>query len=157
MSADNQQERLNENWISGFVDGEGCFHIALNKLSKMSLGYQVLPEFRLVQHSRDIEILKQIKDFLNMGVLRKNHGDRSELRIRKLVELVRLIHFFEEYPLRTKKRKDFELFREVIVMMQRGEHLTIFGLKKIASISAKMNRQRKIFVQNPQRLHARHG
>ena len=53
MSADNQQERLDANWIVGFVDGEGCFHVSINKMHKMTLGLQVLPEFRVVQHHRD--------------------------------------------------------------------------------------------------------
>ncbi len=43
MSADNQQERLNALWIVGFTDGEGCFHILINKIPEMSLDWQVLP------------------------------------------------------------------------------------------------------------------
>ncbi len=53
MDADNPQERLDAKWIVGFVDGEGCFHVAINKIPEMSLGWQVLPEFRVVQHERD--------------------------------------------------------------------------------------------------------
>ena len=60
MSADNQQERLDANWIVGFVDGEGCFHISINKIEKMTLGWQVLPEFRIVQHQNDEGVLYQI-------------------------------------------------------------------------------------------------
>ena len=50
MTADDQQERLDPHWVSGFVDGEGCFHVSINKFPKMSIGWQVLPEFRIVQH-----------------------------------------------------------------------------------------------------------
>lgn len=39
MSADNQQERLDAKWIIGFVDGEGCFYVGLNKQQKMTLGW----------------------------------------------------------------------------------------------------------------------
>ena len=53
MGADNQQERLDAKWIVGFTDGEGCFHISINKIPEMSLGWQVLPEFRIVQHLRN--------------------------------------------------------------------------------------------------------
>ena len=56
MGAGDQQERLDKQWITGFVDGEGCFHVALNKQPKMTLGWQVLPEFRVVQHQRDEQI-----------------------------------------------------------------------------------------------------
>ena len=47
MGADNQQERLDKSWLVGFVDGEGCFHVSINKQLKMTLGMQVLPEFRV--------------------------------------------------------------------------------------------------------------
>ena len=65
--ADNQQERLDALWISGFTDGEGCFHISINKLSDMKLGWQVLPEFRIVQHERDEVVLYKIKEIKDWG------------------------------------------------------------------------------------------
>ena len=64
MNADNQQERLNAEWIVGFTDGEGCFHVSINKISEMKLGWQVLPEFRIVQHEKNEEVLYKIKTFL---------------------------------------------------------------------------------------------
>ncbi len=36
--------RLEAQWIVGFVDGEGCFHISINKNDTMTAGFQVLPE-----------------------------------------------------------------------------------------------------------------
>ena len=44
---------LNAQWIVGFVDGEGYFHIGINKNESMKLGVQVLPDFHVVQHERD--------------------------------------------------------------------------------------------------------
>ncbi len=140
-SADNQQERLDLKWIVGFVDGEGCFHVAINRISKMTLGYQVLPEFRIVQHKRDIDILKRIKETLGVGTIRRNHGDRFELRVRKLEELNEIVRLFEKYPLMTKKRMDFALFKEIIILMNNKEHLCQEGLRRIAVIAAQMNRQ----------------
>ena len=90
MGADNQQERLNYHWFAGFVDGEGCFHIAINNNQKMKSSFQVLPEFRLVQHERDVALLHYISQQLCSGVVRKNHGERYELRIRKNSELLLL-------------------------------------------------------------------
>ena len=143
MSADNQQERPDERWISGFVDGEGCFHVAINSLSKMTMKYQVLPEFRLVQHERDIEVLEKIRDFLGVGVVRKNHSDRYELRVRSLKELNVLVDFFERSPLMTKKKNDFELFKEIIILMNNKEHLTFEGINIIVKKANLMNRQNR--------------
>ena len=143
MSADNQQERLSNNWISGFVDGEGCFHVAINKLEKMTIGWQVLPEFRIVQHERDIQILERIRNHLNVGVIRKNHDNRYELRVRSLDDLNTIVVFFEQFPLFTKKRFDFDIFKKIIILMNQKRHLSEEGVRDIANLAAKMNRRIK--------------
>ena len=143
MGADNQQERLDTRWITGFVDGEGCFYVGINKIQGMTLQWQVLPEFRIVQHQRDIKVLERIKNTLGYGMIQRNHGDRFELRVRKLEDLNNLIKFFEGNPLATKKQKDFLLFKEIIFLMNKKEHLTLSGLHKIAKYASQMNRQTK--------------
>ena len=141
MVADNQQERLDEKWIVGFVDGEGCFHIAINKLEKMTLGWQVLPEFRVVQHQRDEKVLQKLKEYFKFGSININHGDRKEFRVRGLENLNKLISFFKKNRLQTSKQKSFEIFSEIIEMMNQKKHLTNEGLKEIANLASKMNRQ----------------
>ena len=143
MGADNQQERLDPHWIVGFVDGEGCFHVAINKLPKMTLGWQVLPEFRVVQHRRDELVLHQIKDFFGFGDVTVNHGDRKEFRVRGLKNLNKLVQFFRMHSLRTIKQRNFEIFSEIIEMMNQEKHLTKEGLDKIAQLASTMNRRFK--------------
>ena len=143
MGADNQQERLDTKWISGFVDGEGCFHVGIHKISKMTLKWQVLPEFRIVQHKKNIKILEKIKYVFGFGIITKNHGDRYELRVRKLQDLNKIVEFFKNNSLQTTKKDDFKLFSQVINLMNKKEHLNKRGLRKIAEISYKMNRQIK--------------
>ncbi|HEX7079988.1 MAG TPA: LAGLIDADG family homing endonuclease, partial [Gammaproteobacteria bacterium] len=46
--------KLDAQWITGFVDGEGCFHVGINPHKEMTAGFQVLPEFTVVQHERDV-------------------------------------------------------------------------------------------------------
>jgi hypothetical protein len=142
-TADNQQESLDPQWVTGFVDGEGCFHVSINKHPKMSIGWQVLPEFRIVQHQRDAAVLKELQRFFNAGKVVINHENRKELRIRQLAELRRVVEVFSKYPLMTKKRADFEIFKEILDSMNRDEHLTHKGLRKIAHLCWKMNRKVK--------------
>ena len=143
LTADNQQERLDPRWVSGFVDGEGCFHVSINKVPKMSNGWQVLPEFRIVQHSRDEAILHRLRDFFGCGRVVLNRGTQKELRIRRLNDLKRIVEFFSDFQLQSKKRKDFEMFRDIINAMTRREHLEENGLASIAKIAWQMNRQVK--------------
>ena len=133
--------RLDPGWVTGFVDGEGCFHVGINAHADMTAGYQVLPEFTVVQHARDAQLLHALKAFFGCGVVRTNHGDRLAYRVRSQQHLLeRILPFFERHPLRSKKHVDFLKFREVLLMMQKGEHLKGGGLERIREIASKMNR-----------------
>ena len=133
--------KLDPGWVTGFVDGEGCFHVGINAHADMTAGYQVLPEFTVVQHARDAQLLHALKAFFGCGVVRTNHGDRLAYRVRSQQHLLeRILPFFEKHPLRSKKHVDFLKFREVLLMMQNGEHLKGGGLERIREIASKMNR-----------------
>ena len=143
MTADDQQERLDARWISGFVDGEGCFHVSINKSQKMSIGWQVLPEFRVVQHERDESVLQELQKFFDAGKVVTNHDTRKELRIRKLNDLKKIVLFFKQNKLRTGKKKNLEIFGEILELMENKKHLTVDGLTKIANLCWLMNRKVK--------------
>lgn len=148
MGAENQQERLDASWIVGFTDGEGCFHISINRIPEMSLGWQVLPEFRIVQHEKDEDVLYKIRNYFGFGDVKVNNTDdnatRKGFRVRGLGNLNRIVSFFEEHPLQTSKRKNFEIFAEVIRLMNDKEHLTKEGLDKIAKLVSGMNRKPRL-------------
>ena len=136
--------RLEAQWVAGFVDGEGCFYVGINAHPEMKAGYQVLPEFTVVQHERDVQLLYALKQFFGCGVVRQNHGDRMAYRVRGVEHLVeRIIPFFEKHPLKSKKHLDFLKFRNVLILMQRNEHLTPDGIAKIRQIASEMNRGRE--------------
>ncbi len=130
---------LSPDWVVGFVDGEGCFHVSLNRHEEMTTGYQVLPEFVIVQHERDIQILYALKRFFGAGVVRKNHGDRQCLRIRKIDALTKVCEFFQAHPLKTKKSVDFVKFRKVIHIINSKRHLQSEGLLEIVELASAMN------------------
>nr|AKC35205.1 hypothetical protein [Ulva sp. UNA00071828] len=132
--------QLESQWVVGFVDGEGCFFIGLNKNPEMPLGFQVLPEFCVVQHRRDEQILYALKKFWGFGVVRKNHGDRLCYRVRGITNLNKtIIPFFEKHSLKTKKKIDFLKFRKVLQLIENKQHLTIQGLLEIDAIRLEMN------------------
>nr|SAI76005.1 putative site-specific DNA endonuclease [Botryococcus braunii Showa] len=45
-----------------------------------------------------------------------------------------ILPFFEKHKLKTKKGVQFEKFRNVVLLMNRGEHLTPVGVEKILKI-----------------------
>ncbi len=131
---------LEPQWVVGFTDGEGCFHVGIARQPGMTLGVQVLPEFVIVQHTRDAKVLHAIKQFFGCGVVRGNHGDRMCWRARKLEHLAeRIVPFFDRHDLKTLKRQDYILFRRVVLMMLDKRHLTPEGLEEIVAIKGRMN------------------
>ena len=138
-----QSSRLTPEWIVGFIDGEGCFHVGISRHDDLRSGFQILPELTVVQHQRDLDLLFELRTTMNCGVVRRNHGDRFCWRVRNLKNLSDvIIPFFDKYPLKSKKALDYIKFRKVVMMMQKGEHLTEDGFSRITAIASEMNRNK---------------
>ncbi len=131
--------KLSPDWVVGFVDGEGCFHVSIQRHPSMAIGYQVLPEFVVVQHRRDIQVLYALKRFFRCGVVRPNHEDRYAYRVRRLECLERICDFFLQHPLKTRKNIEMRRFRKIVLLMKKGRHRTREGLLEIIEIAAQMN------------------
>lgn len=130
--------KLETQWIVGFVDGEGCFHIGIAINHTYKHGYQVLPEFVVTQHKRDIKLLHQLKTFFGCGVVRKSNNNCYCYRVRNLNHLADIIlPFFEKHQLKSLKKVDFLKFRKVVRLMMEKKHLTEEGLDEIRKIRAK--------------------
>jgi hypothetical protein len=66
--ADNQQERLTTiGWLVGFVDGEGCFSVPIYRQRSMKLGWQVQPQFTVVQGESSRDVLEEMVRFFGCG------------------------------------------------------------------------------------------
>ena len=132
---------LDAQWITGFVDGEGCFFVGINAHDEMTTGFQVLPEFTVVQHKRDVQVLHALKAHFGCGVVRVNHGDRMAYRVGSKQHLLQnIVPFFIKHPLKTRKNVDFRKFRRILLMMDADKHLTLEGLDEIRAIVEQMNR-----------------
>src|SRR3990167_10027817 len=145
--ADNQQERLKlEGWISGFVDGEGCFTISI---IRNNYGWQVFPEFVVSQGEKSRYALKKIEKFfkcgyINLNTRRDNHHEQMlKYCVRSIHDLnEKIIPFFERNKLKTYKKKDFQVFRKIIKLMIQRKHLSEKGLEKVRSLLQRMNRRK---------------
>jgi len=143
--------KLHAQWIVGFVDGEGCFHVAVNTHHGMKFGKQILPEFTVVQHRRDIDILYSLKTYWKCGVVRVNHGDRFCYRVRKLHDLVtHILPFFERHGLQTKKHVDFLKFRDIVYALAQNKHKTPEGFQELCARIATFRKYSRSCKMNPE-------
>ena len=135
--------KLEHNWITGFIDGEGCFFVGINKNKTMSLKIQVLPEFTVVQHKKDIKVLYALKEFFGCGIVKINHGNIMCYCVRNLKHLSTIIiPFLDKYPLKTIKKFNFLRFKWIInAMIIKKYHLDSEGLKKIILVKNNMNKK----------------
>ena len=155
MNADNQQERLTIGfYIAGFVDGEGSFHVAFEKRPSVVLGWQIIPEFHVSQHQSDLKLLHFIQKHLGCGTIRPNHrgnqGDENQvLVVRNRKDLTNLIiPFFIKFKLRSSKALDFEKFKTILELLNKGCHKTKIGFNEIVELAYSMNKGGKYRKRN---------
>jgi hypothetical protein len=147
--ADNQQEtarprlELDPRWVVGFVDGEGCFSVSIhaNPYVRRTRGWQVHPVFHVYQHADHRDVLEAFIPFFGCGRLRPK-GPKSSVwtyAVDKLSDVAgTIIPFFEQYPLLVKDA-DFRLFREIVDLMGRKEHLHPAGFERVVRLAYGMN------------------
>lgn len=131
---------LNPQYVVGFVDGEGCFSVSINKNGKR------LPEVRLVfeieLREDDEKILQEIRKVLGCGNIYRLEYQRYEkwrphvkLKVSNFQDIsTKIIPFFKQYPLQAKKQYQFNTFCQVAEIIRSKHHLTQEGLDQIIAL-----------------------
>ena len=142
------KEMLSLDWqsyLSGFVDGEGCFCVTFNKSRRHRFGWDVRPSFSVSQNQDRAEALFRMKEHFGCGHIRPDRSDRTiKYEVRSIPELIqKIIPHFKSYPLISSKRADFEKFAQIVFRMNEKDHLTEKGFREIASIAEGLNSSAK--------------
>lgn len=116
--------------------------IFIRKDSKLNSGWRVSTCFSIHLHNKDLDLLERIQAyFKGVGGIRVNKKylsvNYSVASLKDLIDVI--IPHFDTYPLLTQKKADYLLFKEVVDLMEKKEHLTKEGLRKIVSIRAVTN------------------
>jgi intein-encoded DNA endonuclease-like protein len=140
MPALNKKRNIHE-YISGYVDGEGCFSVSFSKREKFLVGFETKPSFSVSQNEDRAQILFLIQKEFKCGFIRRDFSDKTlKYEIRSLEDLInKIIPHFEKYPLLSFKQKDFKFFKQICFMMQKDLHRNKKGLQKIIDLAFKMN------------------
>lgn len=128
-------------YITGFVDGEGCFLVSFSLRKKMKLGIEVRSSFSVSQHKRSQDIILFLQQFFNCGGIRFSKKDQNyKFEVRNINDLIKIIiPHFRKYPLRTSKKEEFERFAKICELIYSNHHLSKEGLKEILLLSQKLN------------------
>ncbi len=142
-------KNLKPDYIAGLVDGEGSFtvYVKNDKFNRSERRVRVEPKFYLKLIEKDKEILYKLKQFFGCGSVyfqkdtRPNHQNcyRYEVYNRDNLNDI-IIPFFQKNRLKlSSKRNDFNIFCEIMEMINRGDHLNKSGLKKMFALKQTMH------------------
>ncbi len=143
MKHTSQEEESFCFYVSGFIDGEGCFSVTFRHLSKLVVGFETKVSFAVGQKQtkRNYELLDRIRILFNGGSIRDSKGDNCyKYETRKLAHIRNeIIPFFNKYPLYTSKSNDFLLFSKICSLVAAKQHLNKNGLLQIINLAEGMN------------------
>lgn len=117
-------------WFVGLIDGEGYFHL-VRRRTRRSFEVELVINLRM----DDKAVLEEIYHVLRIGSLYKINdelqrkqgikaSDRIRWRCCKADEIMKvLVPLFEEYPLHSKKFRDYQIWREAAFIKYRKIHL----------------------------------
>jgi hypothetical protein len=132
---------LNPWFITGFIEGEGCFVVNVIKNNRLKTGWRIQIEFKIGLHKRDWDLLEKIKKFFGVGKVYKQGENAAQYMTHTVKELAVILNHLDKYPpITAKKISDIKQFKLVVNLILNKEHLTDEGVKKIIYIKASMNK-----------------
>jgi hypothetical protein len=136
---------LEDSWLSGFTDAEGCFNVSIRARINTITGYRVSLRFLLDKKNAESTLLN-IKNLFNFGQVNLRGETNAVYRYSNdsIKGLLPVRDYFLAFSLKTKKKESFEHWLEVFTMVLNKEHLGIEGLDKIRVISKIINKNNSL-------------
>lgn len=126
---------LENYWLAGFTQADGCFHISIFKSKTHKTGFNVKLEYSLKQN--DIIPLELLYKSIKMGNLSQYKTGIWCYKSSGFKTSAILIDYFDKFNVFGGKYIDYLKFRKVYIMITEGKHLEKEGIIRIKSISTK--------------------
>lgn len=126
---------LDNYWLSGFIDADGCWNISISKTqSKKNPAASVRLE---VAAQNDSEWVINVSNLLNLGRYQKNNVNQCWV-VQRRDQLDIMISYIERFPHKTKKSISFNKFCKVRRRILKKEHYGN-GYEKMKSLASQIN------------------
>ena len=88
-------------YISGYVDGEGCFTVSISPRPALLAGWEVRPSLSVSQNGDRAEVLLLIQRYFGCGRIRLDRSDRTVKWETRSLDPIRaaVIPHFITYPM----------------------------------------------------------
>lgn len=136
-----RDQELSGYFIAGYVEGEGCFSVGISKGAKRSIAVRVYPSFTLQVHVIDRPLLEKIKKVLNCGRIYYNNKRKIvNFKVYRFDDLLnKVIPFFDKYQFHGNKKRSFEIFKEIMSILDKPGRISEEDLSQVASLKVSMN------------------
>ena len=128
-------------YISGYVDGEGCFCVSFQPSVRHRFRWEVRPSFSVSQNLDRSEVLYLIQKVWKCGFIRPDRSDKTlKYEVRNIEALTgTVVPHFRRFPLMSSKQVDYERFAKVCEAVSERKHLVPEGFEKIVRLAFDMN------------------
>ena len=128
-------------FVTGLVEGEGCFAVSFTLRKKLKIGIETRPSFSISLNRRDLSLIQAMHSFFGCGAVRYSKGDRTyKFESRSVQDLAtNIVPHFEKYPLHGSKANDFRIFAEICSKARANLHMNRGYLSEIIEDAYRMN------------------
>lgn len=130
---------LQDAWLSGFTDAEGCFNVSITSNARYVLGHVI--KMRYILDQKDSSILFIIRDLFGFGkvTLRSNTDGVYRYTVTGFKSMNYVLSYFKVFPLLTKKGRSFEKWLTIHKIVSNKLHLSEEGLAQIKVLQKQIN------------------
>lgn len=134
--------KLDNAWLSGFIDGKGCFSAKLRKDSDYKLNLRVERRF-IINQKGELPIFSSLKILFKSNAriqkIIQNNITYYRFELKSMQSTQLLLNYLEKFPCQGEKKITIIRYRRINGYMKRKEHLTKKGLEKIKRLCKNLN------------------
>ena len=135
-------------WLAGFMDGESCFTIYRNPGfgNREHGSWSCMMSLSL--RDDDSRLIRRIHQLTKIGDLLERPSQaraqpQLEWRVRRKADCFRLIEILDRYPLQSKKAKDYDLWRQAMMLRKESKRNDQARDERIAQLREELIEGRK--------------
>lgn len=124
---------LNNAWFRGFIDGEGCFQISIQKNNHYQIGYRTRLRFILDQKDR-VQLLDQVVQHFHGCYRLRKTSKVHRYEQTNLCRLSKIINYIDNFNLQTRKNVIYQRWKIRVEIALKKQHLTPQGFDMIQQL-----------------------
>ena len=141
-------------YISGFVDGEGCFCVSFSPRASLKAKWEIRPSFSVSQNGDRAEVLVEMQKYFGCGTIRPDSSDKTlKYEVRSINDLwSKIIPHFDQYPLLSQKKVSFQLFRKICEIMKNRQHKAEDIIIQCMEYAEQMNHGKRKYLSEKMKI-----